>query len=194
MKTFVEIGTCDFDTNLALISSGEWRGIMCEPIPKYYSSLIEQARNIDYRYNLNIDNVAISNTNGTIEMIESNDETSEEWVRGVSHVVSDNHTGFKLSSIPQNKIANIFDYENTIAVKALTLDNLLLKHRVNYVDFLKIDVEGHELEILKNYSWRIMPTFIKIEHSHVDVNELVSILEDNGYLVYKEACDLYAVK
>jgi FkbM family methyltransferase len=193
MKIFVEIGTCDFDTNLPLIESGDWRGLMCEPVPKYYSSLVEQANQIPYRYNLNIDNIAVSNYNGHIEMIESDDET-EEWVRGVSHVVSENHTGRKLSEIPQNRIANIFDYSENLKVRCMTLDSLLHKHRIDYVDFLKIDVEGHELEILKQYSWRIKPTFIKIEHSHIDAQELIDIFERQGYIVYMETHDLYAVR
>ena len=34
MKTFIEIGTCDFDTNLPLIESGEWKGL-CANLLQY---------------------------------------------------------------------------------------------------------------------------------------------------------------
>lgn len=46
MKTFIEIGTCDFDTNIPLIESGEWLGVMCEPAPIYFGSLDKQSKDI----------------------------------------------------------------------------------------------------------------------------------------------------
>ena len=39
MKHFIEIGSCDFETNIDLISNGDWRGIMCEPANKYRENL-----------------------------------------------------------------------------------------------------------------------------------------------------------
>ena len=38
-KSFVEIGSCDFETNIDLITSGHWLGIMCEPATKYRENL-----------------------------------------------------------------------------------------------------------------------------------------------------------
>ena len=39
LKTFIEIGSCDFDTNMPLIESGEWLGVMVEPAPYYFKNL-----------------------------------------------------------------------------------------------------------------------------------------------------------
>jgi hypothetical protein len=38
MKTFLEIGTCDFDT-LNFLSDAGWRGVMVEPVKKYLNNV-----------------------------------------------------------------------------------------------------------------------------------------------------------
>lgn len=44
----------------------------------------------------------------------------------------------------------LFKTLETIRVPAIRLDTLIKKERIRYVDFLKIDAQGHELEILKS--------------------------------------------
>ena len=46
MKTFLEVGTCDFNT-LNYLSDLGWRGVMVEPVKKYLNN-IEQKPNIHY--------------------------------------------------------------------------------------------------------------------------------------------------
>ena len=41
MKQFIEIGSCDFDTNLDLIKTGRWHGIFVEPSKLYRNNLKE---------------------------------------------------------------------------------------------------------------------------------------------------------
>ena len=62
------------------------------------------------------------------------------------------------------------------------------------IDYLKIDTEGHEMNILDSYSWNILPSFIKIEHAHIDDVYAKSLLEARGYVVYTEASDMYAIR
>jgi len=192
LKTFIEIGTCDFDTNLPLIASGEWRGVMCEPVQKFYSSLFEKSLKIPHRCNLAIENVAVSDRDGSVEMAVAN-EHSEEWTRGISHVVSENHLGAMLSKEPLNIEKGRFEEQKTI-VPCYTLDTLIKIHRMDFIDFLKIDTEGHELTILENYSWKIKPKFIKCEHKHTDDIRMKKILESHGYIVNVELDDIYAIR
>ena len=66
MKTFIEIGTCDFETNIPLIESGEWTGVMCEPAPTYFKNLEDICKDIKHRENLFLDNVAITDYTGHV--------------------------------------------------------------------------------------------------------------------------------
>ena len=62
-----------------------------------------------------------------------------------------------------------------------------------HVDFMKIDAEGHENNIFLNYSFRVKPTMIKVEHKHIDDKVLSHKLKSNGYLVWAEKDDIYAI-
>ncbi len=191
MKTFIEIGTCDFDTNLPLIESGEWLGVMCEPAPIYFGSLDKQSKDIKNSKNLILENLAISDYNGKLDFaVARNDHNSKNsWQRGISSVVSDHHKGERLFDLEANK--NLI--AETIEVSCLTLDDLLHKHKIKTVDYLKIDAEGHEMNIINAYSWAVKPTFIKLEHIHVDDVYVAALLQDQGYIVYTEQRDIYAI-
>lgn len=191
MKTFIEIGTCDFDTNIPLIESGEWLGVMCEPAPIYFGSLDKQSKDIKNSKNLILENLAISDYNGKLDFaVARNDHNSKNsWQRGISSVVSDHHKGERLFDLKANK--NLI--AETIEVSCLTLDDLLHKHKIKTVDYLKIDAEGHEMNIINAYSWAVKPTFIKLEHIHVDDVYVAALLQDQGYIVYTEQRDIYAI-
>lgn len=191
MKTFIEIGTCDFDTNIPLIESGEWLGVMCEPAPIYFGNLEKQSKDIKNSKNLILENLAISDYSGKLDFaVARNDHSSKNsWQRGISSVVSDHHKGERLFDLEANK--NLI--AETIEVSCLTLDDLLHKHKIKSIDYLKIDVEGHEMNIINAYSWDIKPTFIKLEHMHVDDIYVASLLKDKGYIVYTEQRDIYAI-
>lgn len=192
MKTFIEIGTCDFDTNLPLIESGEWKGIMCEPAPIYFGSLKKKAESIANYENLILENIAISDYNGKVDfaVARNNLASDKSWQRGISSIIGDHHTGERLFDIEGNK--NLI--AETIEVPCLTLDDLIHKHKVESIDYLKIDAEGHEMNIIDAYSWNIKPTFIKLEHMHIDDIYMATLLQDKGYIVYTEQRDIYAIR
>ena len=192
MKTFIEIGTCDFDTNIPLIESGEWTGVMCEPAPTYFKNLEDICKDIKNKENLILENLAISDYNGRLDFaVARNDHSIENsWQRGISSVVSDHHIGERLFDYDVNK--NLI--AETIEVPCLTLDDLIHKHRVTSIDYLKIDAEGHEMNIINAYSWGIKPTIIKLEHIHIDDIYMANLLQEQGYIVYTEQRDIYAIK
>jgi FkbM family methyltransferase len=84
--------------------------------------------------------------------------------------------------------------EEGILVKAYSLIDYL--H--DPVDFLKLDIEGAEFEVLKNieeYMDKIAKLFIEYHGSFSQTNELIAILDmvqKAGFYVYiKEACNVY---
>jgi len=192
-KIFIEIGSCDFGTNLSLIDKGGWEGIMCEPAPQYFNNLSNQAKDIKNRENLSLENIAISDYDGKISFgcVKDMGEpgTKNGWIRGISSVLADNHKGERMFDIDKNKPL----LEKVIDVECMTLDSLIAKYKYKYITYLKVDTEGHELNILESYSWNIKPLMIKVEHSHIDHIYTREFLESKGYLVYTEATNLYGI-
>jgi FkbM family methyltransferase len=179
-KFFVEIGAANFDTLLPLADAG-WKGIVVEPIPKMAMEL----RKIYQDTGVRVIQGAVSDFDGEVEIAVARDDDS--WLSGCSHVISSNHLGFKLSTHPDRK----GDFEQTIKSKCFSLDTLLKE--VPSVDLLKVDAEGHELNIFMNYSFNLKPRVIKVEHKHVSDKILARKLELNGYLVWTEKDDIYAI-
>jgi FkbM family methyltransferase len=177
-KFFIEIGSCDFDTCHPLLENG-WSGIMVEAVP-------EIALSLPTHVNLKIINTVISDYDGEIDFYVSN---GNDWVHGISHVAISNHKGTKLLEMTANKSF----LKRKDRLPCITLDTLIADNEIDHIDYLKLDVEGHETNIIESYSWKIKPTFIKLEHAHIDDIKMKSMLESQGYLVYNENRDMYAI-
>ena len=179
-KTFVEIGSCDFDTLAPLAYEG-WTGYVCEPVP-YLNSKVKE---IYSSYpDIKVFDYAISNKSGEEDMVTS---VGMDWTRGIS-------------SLAQSKgvihmDANESFRGETIRVKTKSLDDFFdeLGEEDMVIDFLKMDIEGMEYEVLDTYSWKIKPQLIKLEHKHINDVKMKTLLEMQGYLVYTEREDMYAI-
>jgi len=174
-KVFVEIGVCDFDTLEPLLKNG-WKGYFVEPIKKYADKLSH----------LNTTNCAISNKNGSMEMYLSKD--TNQWSKGISHAVK--QQGEKLLE----KIGNQKYYDCKITVPCMTLQSYLKENNITQIDYLKVDTEGHEMDIFEAYDWSVKPTFMKIEHYHIDDEKLSKMFQEQGYITYTERGDMYCVR
>ena len=64
---------------------------------------------------------------------------------------------------------------------ALTFDSLIDGLQLQKIDVLAIDIEGTELELFENYSWRIKPQFIAVESHKEQHDTLISMICSKGY-------------
>lgn len=113
----------------------------------------------------------------------------EQWAEGASHVIDDNHLGNRLLDWKDNQHLR----HGEVEVPCFTLDDFLDQYHIASIDYCKIDVEGHEINILQNYSWRVKPSLIKCEYKHIDERVLCQILNSQGYTISLEREDLYAI-
>lgn len=176
MKTFIEIGSCDFNTLNHLYYDG-WQGIIVEPLSEHLDKL-EKHPSIVYV------NAAIDTQDGTRDLWVCPKEYFEisRDFKGMSSFYRDIHNG----SIAGGQLLNEDGkpvHTETVEVETITWDTLVKKYNVQDVDYLKIDTEGHDWEILKQIDLNtIKPKIIKIEHKHSrKKDDILHYLMSNGY-------------
>lgn len=162
MKTFLEIGSGDFET-LDYLTDFGWSGIIIEPIPKYF-------HNLPKRSNIHYLNIAIDWTDGYRTMYTAPEET----------VLTTNYTRGMSSFYQRDERLT-----QEIEVQTRTLESVLDEFDFKTIDFLKVDTEGFDAEIIKMFPFtRYRPTHLKVEKEHLSLEDLsstISILSENGY-------------
>lgn len=184
-KFFVEIGANTFETLLPLARRG-WRGICVEPV-KYYFSRLERLPGVIY------ENVAITESEGETTLYRLPEELIKQqkfpnWAHGLASL-SPKHPMIVASKLEDHLISEI--------VPCTRLDTLLEKHGVTQIDFLKIDVEGFDFQVLQTMDFSIQPALIKIEHKHMppeDKKGCMELLQSHGYWLTEEFNDFYAIR
>ena len=149
-----------------------------EPVPHIYNMLQHTIRK---RKNIRTHQLALSSSNGTASMyISSGDsDASSSLNKPAAHL--EDHAGVK--------------FESAIEVQTVTLDDWAAAENINRVDFLWLDMQGHELEMLKA-SRKILPT-VKAIHTEVSMKQTYEgvttydayskWLTEAGFELYKEA-------
>ena len=171
---FVEFGATngsDLSNTYLLEKEFGWSGVLCEPA-KEWSEQLRKNRScaIDTR-------CVYSSTGEKIQF-------SETAIGELSTISS-----FKNSDANRTQRKISASYE----VETVTLSDLLLTHSApSYIDFLSIDTEGSEYEILKAFDFsRYSFGLICVEHNFTDNREKISsLLIENGYSqVFRELSD-----
>lgn len=184
---FVEIGSCDFDNYEILLLDG-WTGYFIEPVTEYIDSLKLKIQKLSQERNKNLKAFfsccAISNYDGAGKIRYMPSNSGDWWVKGLGHV-----SGFKNNGIEMRD--NFAGNSKTIQSNFLTLDSYFSMMKINSVDILKVDVEGHELKVFENYSWRIKPRHIKIEYTFVGLDPIVQLLKQQNYECMFDSEDVF---
>jgi FkbM family methyltransferase len=90
--------------------------------------------------------------------------------------------------LKENQNKGLYKIINQINIKTfpinVILDNYLKKGTI--IDFMTIDVEGLDLEVLKSNNWeKYRPTYILVEELRSNITDLISNSEINSFLVDK---------
>ena len=170
---FVEFGA----TNGVLLSNTylleqefDWTGICAEPNPKFYKELI-QNRNC----------------------IVSDDCIGPKTGEQVSFVLADVYGGIQDYAFVDKHSAKREAYQDmgdVIEVTTISLNEFLLKHKAPpNIDYLSIDTEGSEYDILVNFpfeNWNIK--LMTVEHNNSDYRDSIrGLLISKNYEIFKEA-------
>ena len=87
---------------------------------------------------------------------------------------------------PMGSVNGVRNNSNKLVkVKAITLEKILEEHCHPVIDFLSLDTEGYELEILKGLNLeKNRPTFMLIEIYTKDYNEIINYLTSHDYKLH----------
>lgn len=186
---FLQVGANDgvsFDCLYDYVTKNRWGGVAVEPLKEFYDKL---CFNYSGYSNIELVNLAIHPTEKSITLfkVDPNYYTEfDDWVKGIAsfeiaHLIK--------HGIPENKIIKE-------KVDCVNLMNLVKKYDLYDVDYIQIDTEGFDAEILKMLDFSLIkPQMIKFEHIHLSKNELNSIillLKRNNYKFKKDKQDFFA--
>ena len=149
-----------------------------EPVPEIYSFLRHNTRKYS---NIQCFDIALSSETGITRMYVSSggSDASSSLQKPADHLADHADVSF----------------EKIIEVQTLSLDDWAAKNRIDRIDFMWLDMQGHELEVLKA-STKILPT-VKAIHTEVSLKKTYENaplykdfrkwLEDKGFRVEIEA-------
>lgn len=164
---FVEIGASDgikFSNTYLLETSYNWKGICVEPLPHQFQNLCKNRPN-SYCCNNAIYNQ--SNLNVLFDIANNADMLS-----GIS-----NHIDRHKQEVEKNK--------TQITVQTLSINDLLIKYNApQFIEYLSLDTEGSELEILKSLDFdKYKFGLIDVEHNFIEPRRTLirKLLLSNNY-------------
>lgn len=178
--TCVEVGGYDGITgsNTLFFENLGWHCLVVEPMPDFCDK-IKSVRKCE------VAEVAASDKNGEVEFYVAS------GVETLSTIQNNDEHFARIKSLSDKDIKKI-------KVNTARLDNILLERGLKDIDFLTIDVEGHEIEVLSGMSFdKISPRIVIIEdNSFGGDSQVKKSMESVSYIRFKRTgCnDWYARK
>lgn len=193
---FVEIGAGDgvtVDHLRPFVLSRPWRGIMVEPVPYVFERLRRTYGDLE---RVALENAAISDHDGTLAFHYFAEPTGDEGGQAPDHL-------HLLGSLSREMLERHVDaaHPGRRIVRAqlpcLTFASLCRKHRVERIDVLVIDAEGHDCAILEQIDFdTIRPRVLVYEDVHVPAAvgaESRDRLQRLGYETMQDGFDTWCV-
>lgn len=160
---FVEAGALDglFMSNTKTLEDLGWEGILIEPSAKAAAKCKQNRKSV-------VENCALVSK-----------DYKEEKVAGDFFFDGEEGLG-AWSGIHRSA----YGIRSAVLVRAITLDKILKHHDIKKVDFLSLDVEGFELEVLKGIDFKttnITYILIEVNLNDYSLQELERYLDQFGY-------------
>ena len=96
-------------------------------------------------------------------------------------------SGLELTRDQRKKISRAGGFLKEINVRKKTLDGILEESNFSRIDFISIDVEGHEIEVLKGFSLeKYLPRIVLIEDNSNQTDRTIpEYMRRRGYVIFK---------
>ena len=196
--TVIQIGANDGITHDPIhkfIKRDKWKGVLLEP-QKHVFPTLEKLYARDKE--ISTLNAALGDSDGKTKLYKIGFSNSR-WATGLAtfnkevleeafeNGYVEKWAGIDNTPIPTNKEEQIVAEE----IQVISTDTLLKSNKLNRVDFLQIDTEGFDFEVIKLFlgnTLDIKPSGIIYEHFHLSENDIKnceSFLQSHGYITKK---------
>lgn len=190
---FVQIGANEGDQSDALsqsIRAHGLRGILVEPQAHAFERL---CANYSDQPQVLLERAAIAHEDGSVTLFKVRDAFwAQHGFPGTASEISSLDRAHIRRHVElfggANLAAKESAYLETETVLALTLPSLLARHGVERADFLQIDAEGFDFEILKMINWSSLPpAMIYFESIHLNESDRLAawaLLRKHDYTLF----------
>ena len=182
---FVDVGAHDgksINNTLYFEENNNWTGVNIEPIKEVYNDLVVNRPNC-----INI-NCAVSNDDGKTEFIRNTGYT--EMISGIKNTFDTRH----LERL-KNENKQYGGSTEIIEVETKKLETICDIHKISNINYLSIDVEGAEFEVIKSINFdKVFIDVIGFENNFNDTSvPIVKYLEDRNYVVIHKSLDIFMI-
>ncbi|WP_337267337.1 FkbM family methyltransferase [Oryzifoliimicrobium ureilyticus] len=140
-----------------------WRGILAEPNPLWHADLIHNRRT-------HIEHKCVSSKTGDVVSFITTNDTDPE-LSGIA------------SSSEGDHFAETRRAGQRIELETISLDDMLDKYDAPAaIDYMSVDTEGSELDILSAYSFRHKFKLMSVENNPKNETAIDNLLASKGYL------------
>jgi len=182
---YVDVGAHDgisINNTLYFEKNNNWTGINIEPIKKVFDRLVINRPN-----NINL-NCAVCNNDG---------ETDFFCNTGYTEMISGIKDNFDIRHFNRLQHENLQMGSTTevIKVKTKKLETILDENNIKHINYLSIDVEGAEFEVIKSINFnKVFIDVIGFENNYNDVSvPIVEYLQNKGFIIIHVSLDIFMI-
>ena len=171
---FIDVGAYDgFDISNTYFfeKTLRWTGVCIEPSPQSFELLKENRSCI-------LENCAIGDIEGNLDFVNITG-----WASSASGF--DDETK-KISKTAKDSVEQHGGNWEIIKIPTFRLDTILNKHKLRLVDYMSIDVEGFEINVVKSINWDDYYVRYLTVEKNVSINEVTEHLKQFSYSILQD--------
>jgi FkbM family methyltransferase len=182
---YVDVGAHDgisINNTLYFQKNNNWTGINIEPIKIVFDKLAINRPN-----DINI-NCAVCNQDGETEFLCNTGYT--EMLSGIKDTFDTRH--WQRLQYENEQMGSTTEI---IKVNTKRLETILDEHNISHINYLSIDVEGAEFEVIKSINFnKVFIDVIGFENNYNDTSiPVVKYLEDKNFVVIHSSLDIFMI-
>lgn len=182
---FIDVGAhngINLNNTLYFEETNNWTGINIEPNVKVYRDLITRRPKC-----INL-SCAVCNKDGETEFFCNFGETT--MLSGIKETYDPRH----LQRLAREN-RYIGGVTHLIKVETKKLETICDEHNIKHVNYLSIDVEGAEFEVIKSINFdKVFIDVIGFENNYEDTTlPIIKYLEDRNYVIIKRSLDIIMI-